>query len=109
MGPIMDFELQDLLNSLRAAGGEAFSLNGSRMIGSTPIASRGNTLMIGGPAVSAPLGLLVISDPEQPEPAADLSASSLQTRVPVHIQRKICLTINEVIRPRPLLYAPLGR
>src|SRR5207247_372748 len=41
LGPIMDFELQDLLNSLRSAGGEAFALNGSRMISSTPIASRG--------------------------------------------------------------------
>ncbi len=109
MGPIMDFELQDLLNSLRAAGGEAFSLNGSRMIGSTPIASRGNTLMIGGHAVSAPLVLLVIGDPEQLEPAADLSASSLQTRVQVDIQRKSEITITEVISARPLIYAQLGR
>src|SRR5438552_10006625 len=109
MGPIMDFELQDLLNSLRAAGGEAFSLNGSRMIGSTPITSRGNTLMIGGHAVSAPLVLLVIGDPEQLEPAADLSASSLQTRVQVDIQRKSDITITEVISARPLIYAQLGR
>src|SRR6058998_3041201 len=93
MGPIVDFELQDLLNSLRTAGGEAFSLNGSRMIGSTPIVSRGNTLMIGGP--------------EQLEPAADLSASSLQTRVQVDIQRKSDLTITEVIGARPLIYAQL--
>src|SRR2546430_11738763 len=54
MGPIMDFELQDLLNSLRTAGGEAFSLNGSRMSGSTPIASRANTLVMGARAVCAP-------------------------------------------------------
>ena len=109
LGPIMDFELQDLLNSLRTAGGEAFSLNGSRMIGSTPIASRGNTLMIGGRAVSVPLVLLVIGDPEQLEPAADVSASSLQTRVQVDIQRKSDLTITEVINARPLIYAQLGR
>src|SRR5256885_4698215 len=79
MGPVMDFELQDLLNSLRTAGGEAFSLNGSRMIGSTSIASRGNTLTIGGRIVSPPLVLLVVGDPEQLEPAADPAASPLPT------------------------------
>src|SRR3989442_12829955 len=105
MGPIMDFELQDLLNSLRAAGGEAFSLNGSRMIGSTPIASRGNTLMIGGSPLSAPLVLLGIGDPEQPEPAGELSASRLQTRAQADIQRKSEMTITEVISARPLIYA----
>src|SRR5207237_773229 len=109
LGSLMDFELQDLLNSLRAAGGEAFSLNGRRMISSTSIVSRGNTLLIGGQAVSAPLVLSVIGDPEQLEPAADLSASSLQTRVQVDIQRKSDLTISEVINARPLIYAQLGR
>src|SRR5436309_8213472 len=97
MGPIMDFELQDLLNSLRAAGGEAFALNGSRLISSTPIASRGNTLIIGGPAVSAPLVLLVIGDPEQLEPAADLSSSSLQTRWQGEIQPKSDLALAVAI------------
>ena len=109
LGSLMDFELQDLLNSLRAAGGEAFSLNGRRMISSTSIVSRGNSLLIGGQAVSAPLVLSVIGDPEQLEPAADLSASSLQTRVQVDIQRKSDLTISEVINARPLIYAQLGR
>ena len=79
------------------------------MISSTSIVSRGNTLLIGGQAVSAPLVLSVIGDPEQLEPAADLSASSLQTRVQVDIQRKSDLTISEVINARPLIYAQLGR
>jgi uncharacterized protein YlxW (UPF0749 family) len=108
-GPVMDFELQDALNNLRNAGAEAISLNGYRIISSTPVVSRGDTLMIAGHAVSTPLVLRVIGDAEQLGPAADLSASSLQTRVQVSIQRKSDLAITEVVIPRPLIYAQLGK
>jgi uncharacterized protein YlxW (UPF0749 family) len=108
-GTVMDFELQDALNNLRNAGAEAMALNGYRIISSTPVQSRGNTLLIDGHPVSAPLSLLVIGDPEQLGPAADLSASSLQTRVQVAIQRQTDLTISEVVTSRPLIYAQLGK
>jgi uncharacterized protein YlxW (UPF0749 family) len=108
-GSVMDFELQDALNSLRNAGAEAFSLNGYRIIGSTPIVSRGENLLISGHTVSTPLVLDVIGDPEQLQPAADLSASSLQTRVQVSIERKTDLVITDVTSPRPLIYAQLGK
>jgi hypothetical protein len=48
-------------------------------------------------------------DAEQLGPAADLSASSLQTRVQVSIQRKGDLAITEVVTPHPLIYAQLGK
>ena len=108
-GAMMDFELQDALNNLRNAGAEAMALNGYRIVSSTPVQSRGNTLLIDGHAVSAPLSLLVIGDPEQLGPAADLAASSLQTRVQVEIQRQTDLAITEVVTPRPLIYAQLGK
>jgi uncharacterized protein YlxW (UPF0749 family) len=108
-GPVMDFELQDALNNLRNAGAEAISLNGYRIVGSTPVVSRGDILMVAGHAVSTPLVLRVIGDAEQLGPAADLSASSLQTRVQVDIQRKSDLAITEVVIPRPLIYAQLGK
>jgi uncharacterized protein YlxW (UPF0749 family) len=108
-GPVMDFELQDALNNLRNAGAEAISLNGYRIISSTAVVSRGDTLMIAGHAVSTPLVLRVIGDAEQLGPAADLSASSLQTRVQVSIQRKSDLAITEVVILRPLIYAQLGK
>jgi len=108
-GTVLDFELQDALNSLRNAGAEAMALNGYRIISSTPVQSRGNTLLIDGHAVSAPLSLLVVGDPEQLGPAADLSASSLQTRVQVDIQRQTDIAITEVVTSRPLIYAQLGK
>ena len=108
-GPINDFELQDALNNLRNAGAEAIALNGYRIIGSTPVTSRGDTLMVAGHAVGTPLVLLVIGDAEQLGPAADLSASSLQTRVQVSIQRKTDLAITAVVVPHPLIYAQLGK
>ena len=108
-GSVMDFELQDLLNSLRTAGGEAFALNGYRLISSTPIVTKNNRLMINGKAVASPLALLVVGDPEQLGPAADLAVSSLQTRVQVQIQRNADLAITEVVTPHPLIYAQLGR
>ena len=108
-GPVMDFELQDALNNLRNAGAEAISLNGYRIIGSTPVVSRGDILMVAGHAVGTPLVMVVIGDAEQLGPAADLSASSLQTRVQVSIQRKTDLAITEVVTPHPLIYAQLGK
>jgi uncharacterized protein YlxW (UPF0749 family) len=108
-GTIMDFELQDALNNLRNAGAEAISLNGYRLVSSTPVQSHGNNLLINGHTVSSPLTLLVIGDPEQLGPAADLSASSLQTRVQVQIQRHADIAITEVVTPRPLIYAQLGK
>ena len=108
-GTILDFELQDALNNLRHAGAEAIALNGTRIIGSTPVQSRGDTLLVNGHPVSSPLSLLVIGDPEQLGPAADLSASSLQTRVEVQIQRQTDLAVSEVVTPRPLIYAQLGK
>lgn len=108
-GTIMDFELQDALNNLRTAGAEAIALNGYRIVSSTPVQSHGNSLLINGHGVSSPLSLLVIGDPEQLGPAADLSASSLQTRVQVDIQRQTDLSITEVVTPRPLIYAQLGK
>jgi uncharacterized protein YlxW (UPF0749 family) len=107
-GPVMDFELQDAFNNLRNAGAEAISLNGYRIVASTPVVSRGDTLMVGGHAVGTPLDMLVIGDAEQLGPAADLSASSLQTRVQVSIQRQDDLSITAVVTPRPLIYAQLG-
>jgi uncharacterized protein YlxW (UPF0749 family) len=106
---IMDFELQDALNNLRNAGAEAIALNGQRIISSTPVVTRGNSLLINGRSVSAPLRLVVIGDPERLGPAADLSASSLQTRVQVKIERATDLTITEVVTSRPLIYAQLGK
>jgi uncharacterized protein YlxW (UPF0749 family) len=107
-GAVMDFELQDALNNLRNAGAEAISVNGYRIVGSTPVVSRGDSLMVAGHAVGTSLVLLVIGDAEQLGPAADLSASSLQTRVQVSIQRQNDLAITAVVTPRPLIYAQLG-
>jgi uncharacterized protein YlxW (UPF0749 family) len=108
-GSILDFELQDALNNLRSAGAEAVALNGYRMVASTPVQGHGDSLLVNGHAVSSPLILLVIGDPEQLGPAADLSASSLQTRVQVQIQRQTELAITEVVTPHPLIYAQLGK
>ena len=108
-GTILDFELQDALNNLRNAGAEAIALNGYRIVGSTPVQSHGDNLLINGHAVHSPLSLLVIGDPEQLSPAADLSASSLQTRVQVGIQRQTEIAITEIVTPRPLIYAQVGK
>ncbi|HEX3630233.1 MAG TPA: DUF881 domain-containing protein [Candidatus Dormibacteraeota bacterium] len=108
-GSVMDFELQDLLNSLRQAGGEAFSVNGYRVISSTPIISKGNDLMVDGRSIGSTLVLNVIGDPDQLGPAADLAVTSLQTRIQIDIQRKADLAITEVVTARPLIYAQLGR
>jgi uncharacterized protein YlxW (UPF0749 family) len=107
-GPVMDFELADALNNLRNAGAEAASLNGYRIVGGTPIVSHGSALQVAGHPVFSPYVLRVVGDPEQLESAADISASSLQTRVQVSIARRTDLAITEVVQPRPLVYSQLG-
>jgi uncharacterized protein YlxW (UPF0749 family) len=107
-GTIMDFELQDALNDLRNAGAEAFSVNGYRLNASTPIVTKGNALTVDGHRVSTPYLVHVIGDPERLQSAADISASSLQTRVQVTIDRKTDLVISEVLPPKPLIYSQLG-
>ncbi len=107
-GPLQDFEVQDALNNLRNAGGEAFALNGYRIVNGTPIVSRGDRLMVAGHVVAAPYLLQAIGDPEQLQMAADLSTSSLQTRVQVSVERKPDLAITAILEPRPLVYAQLG-
>lgn len=107
-GQVMDFELQDALNGLRNAGAEAVSLNGYRVVASTAIVTKGGNLTIAGHMVLTPFTLRVIGDPEQLQSAAELSASSLQTRVQVQIDRKDDLAITEVLTPQPLIYAQLG-
>lgn len=107
-GPMMDFELQDALNNLRNAGAEAAALNGYRIVDGTPILSQGQVLRIAGQPVASPYTLKVLGDPEQLETAADIAASTLQTRVQVTITRQADLAITEVVQPRPLLYAQLG-
>jgi uncharacterized protein YlxW (UPF0749 family) len=108
-GSVLDFELQDLLNSLRQASGEAFSVNGYRLISSTPVMTKGNNLLIAGHAVGSGLVINVIGDPEQLGPAADLAVTSLQTRVQIQIERKNDLAITAVVTPQPLVYAQLGK
>lgn len=107
-GPVMDFEIQDALNNLRNAGAEATALNGYRIVDGTPIISHGTALQVGGHPVSSPYVLSVVGDPEQLESAADISASSLQTRLQVTITRRSDLAITEVVEARPLLYSQLG-
>lgn len=108
-GSVLDFELQDVLNSLRQASGEAFSINGYRLISSTPVTTKGNDLMVAGHSVGTTLVLNVIGDPEQLGPAADLAVASLQTRVQIQIERKNDLAITEVVTAQPLVYAQLGK
>jgi uncharacterized protein YlxW (UPF0749 family) len=108
-GTIMDFELQDALNSLRNAGAEAFSLNGNRIVSDTPIQTKGPLLTVSGNTVRSPYVLNAIGDPEQLFAAAEVAATSLQTRLQVDIVRKPDLAITEVIGPHPLIYAELGK
>src|SRR3982074_215536 len=108
-GAIMDFELQEALNNLRSAGAEAIALNGQRIISSTSVQSRGDTLLINGHAVSSPLSLFVIGDPEPLGPAADLGPGSRQPAPQAQFPRQPDLATPEVVPPRPLIYAQLGK
>lgn len=55
-------DLRDIVNLLHTGKAEAISINGQRIIASSPINSVGNTILINNAHVSSPFKILVIGD-----------------------------------------------
>ncbi|GIV19551.1 MAG: hypothetical protein KatS3mg023_1302 [Armatimonadota bacterium] len=61
---IHDSDLQRVVNELHAAGAEAVSINGQRIIANTAIRCVGPTIQVNGIALSSPYVIQAIGDPE---------------------------------------------
>lgn len=59
-----DYDLWPLVNELRAAGAEAISVNGQRIVGTTAIRCSGPVLKINDAPVTSPFTIKAIGDPD---------------------------------------------
>jgi uncharacterized protein YlxW (UPF0749 family) len=101
-------DLQDALNSLSAGGGEAFAVNGERVVVGLPIVQTGSGLTVGGSAVYAPWTIVVIGDTTRLAETADLMTQQLRgdRRVREASYRvEADIVIRAVVSERPFVYA----
>ncbi|MGE5703794.1 MAG: DUF881 domain-containing protein [Clostridia bacterium] len=68
-----------VVNELRAAGAEAISINGQRLVGNSAIRCVGPTIIVNGIKSAAPFVITAIGDPATLENALNLPGGVLQT------------------------------
>jgi uncharacterized protein YlxW (UPF0749 family) len=61
---VHDFDLLQIANELWAAGAEAVSLNGQRLVGGSPIRCVGPTTQVNGVPITAPYQFIALGDPD---------------------------------------------
>lgn len=66
---VHEYQLRDIVNVLWAAGAEAISINGERIVGATSIYCVGSTILVNDTRTSPPYEFLVIGDPARLEAA----------------------------------------
>lgn len=83
---VHEYQLRDIVNALWAAGAEAISINGERMVAPTSIYCVGSTILVNDTRTSPPYEFLVIGDPGQLERALTDQATlkALKSRVKVY-------------------------
>jgi uncharacterized protein YlxW (UPF0749 family) len=64
---VLDTDLQRLVNGLWAAGAEAVSINGQRVIGTTAIRSAGSAITVGFRPLGRPYTVQAVGDPDEIE------------------------------------------
>ena len=104
-------DLEDALNNLRISGAEAISINGHRVVDSTPIVDSAGKVLIDGASESLPWTIVAIGDGTQMAPAADTMTRNLQSDPRVSLaswRSEADLQIGATVRARPLIYGTPG-
>jgi uncharacterized protein YlxW (UPF0749 family) len=60
---VLEEDILDIINEMRAAGAQAISVNDERVVATTEIREAGNFIMINGVKMQAPFSIKAISDP----------------------------------------------
>lgn len=83
---VHEYQLRDVANALWAAGAEAISINGERVVGPTSIYCVGSTILVNDTRTSPPYEFLVVGEPVQLEAALSDAANlkALKSRVKVY-------------------------
>ncbi len=90
-------DLLRLVNELNAAGAEAVSINGQRLIATSEIRSAGNFIDVNLTRVSDPYHILAIGDPEKLESSLKIKGGLVETlkdwAIDVQVEKKEEITI----------------
>lgn len=98
---VHEYQLRDVVNALWAAGAEAISINGERVVGPTSIYCVGSTILVNDTRTSPPYEFLVVGDPAQLEGALSDSTNlkALKSRVKVYGLQFGVTRLRDVVVP----------
>ena len=103
-GPLSSLDLQDLVNELRNAGGEAISLNGHRLVATSAVTvETEGQLMVDGHSISRPYIFQAIGDPDT------LESALLRPGGLVDLQRRGYPTLSITSTPQTRLVLGIHR
>jgi uncharacterized protein YlxW (UPF0749 family) len=104
-----DYDLWPLVNELRAAGAEAISINGQRVVGATAIRCSGPVLKINDAPVTSPFTIKAIGDPDALAGAINIPGGVVEQlqayKFPVKVQTQKDIIIEAVGVSPELRYA----
>jgi len=110
---IHDYDLQPLVNELRAAGAEAISVNKERITGSTAIRCVGPVVNINGKGVAAPYEIRAIGSPQDLKGALEIKEGVLDrlraARFPVTVEVKKDVYVPAIMVTPKFKYAKVSK
>ncbi len=86
---IHDDDVQKIVNALFAAGAEAISVNGHRLITTSEIICAGNVIIVNGARIAPPIKILAIGDPETLETGLKMRGGVVDSLILWGIEVKI--------------------
>jgi uncharacterized protein YlxW (UPF0749 family) len=106
---VHDYDLWPVVNELRAAGAEAISINGQRIVGATAIRCAGPVLKINDAPVASPFTIMAIGDPKALSGALSIPGGVLEqfqaSKFPVKLETQGEIKIEAVGVSPKLKYA----
>ena len=114
-GEISVYDLQDVMNELRNAGAEAFSLNGQRIVGASIVAAQGQRTTVDGVTITSPYLLHAIGDAKTIEEACTRRGGTLDllqntyANLAVTTEHRQSLVLPVYRRPYQFVHATVAR
>ncbi len=97
---VHDIDILQLVNELKAAGAEAISINGQRVVAMSEIRCAGPTIKVNGTTVASPFVVNSIGDPDTLKSALELRMGILETlqalKIRVKVTKKDVITVPAV-------------
>ncbi len=109
-GIVHDVNIRTFINELKAAGAEAISVNGERIVAMSEVRCVGPTIMVNGDRVAAPFVIKAIGNPKNLESALTINGGAVEEATKIYgisvtVEKKDKLTIDEFLGSTQMEYA----